>query len=45
MQIVLFDAALDEVTGSPDLTNTILDVGLTNDGRITLSRFAFPSSN
>lgn len=45
MQIMLFDAALDEVMDNPDLTNTILDAGLTNDGRITLSRFAFPSSN
>lgn len=38
-QILLFEAALDEVSLNPDLTNDALDVELFDDARIVVRRY------
>jgi predicted nuclease of predicted toxin-antitoxin system len=41
-QYQLFEAALDEVSINPDLTNQALDIGLSEDATITVFRYALP---
>jgi hypothetical protein len=42
LQLQLFEAALDEIAIDPDLTNQALDIGLSNDATISVSRYALP---
>ena len=39
-QLMLFEAALDDVVVNPDLTNQALDVGISEDTKIVVRRYA-----
>ena len=41
-QIILFKAALDSVAINPDLTNHALDIGVAENSRIVVRRYALP---
>ncbi len=41
-QLMLFEAALDEVAIAPDLTNQALDIGLSEHAEIIVRRYALP---
>jgi predicted nuclease of predicted toxin-antitoxin system len=41
-QLMLFEAALDEVTIAPDLTNQALDVDVSEDAKVIVRRYALP---
>jgi hypothetical protein len=41
-QLVLFAAAIDDVSIDPDLTNQALDIDFAGDGKIIVRRYALP---
>jgi hypothetical protein len=41
-QLILFQAALDEIAINPDLTNQALDVGVSEDAKTVVRRYALP---
>jgi predicted nuclease of predicted toxin-antitoxin system len=41
-QLILFQAALDEIAINPDLTNQALDVGVSEDAKTVVRRYAQP---
>ncbi len=41
-QIMLFEAALDDVGANPDLVNQAIDVSLSADSKIVIRRYALP---
>jgi predicted nuclease of predicted toxin-antitoxin system len=41
-QLMLFEAALDDVAINPDMTNQALDVDLTGGSKIVVRRYALP---
>jgi Domain of unknown function (DUF5615) len=40
--LMLFEAAMDDVVINPDLTNQVLDVGLSAGSKIVVRRYALP---
>jgi len=42
LQLLLFEAALDDLVVNPDLINQALDIAFSEDGRIAVRRYSLP---